>query len=141
MLDGLKRSIALTIIRSRFSDERLRSDSDSRIAAIVAAVPTAADFDPESFKNPRVPLALITAQQDRWLIPRFHSQVVLDACKPCEHLDDLPGGHGALLSPLPPGMTGLLGNLLNDPPGYSRERETATVDEKVTGYFAAHLMP
>jgi hypothetical protein len=94
MLDGLKRQIALMIIRQRFSDERLRSDSDSRIAAIVAGVPTAADFDPDSLTSPRVPLALITANQDRWQIPRFQSDFVLEACKRCEHLVDLDGGHG-----------------------------------------------
>jgi predicted dienelactone hydrolase len=141
ILDGPKRQIALMIIRHRFNDERMRSDADSRIAAIVAGVPTAADFDPDSFTHPRVPLALITANQDRWLIPQFHSDFVLQACKPCEQLADLPGGHGALLSPLPPGLTGLLGKLLNDPPGYERARETAGVDDKVTGFFAAHLLP
>jgi predicted dienelactone hydrolase len=141
MLDGMKREIALMIIRSRFSDERMRSDSDARLAAIVAGVPAAADFDPDSFANPRVPLALITASQDRWLIPQFHSDLVLQACKPCEHLAELPGGHGALLSPLPPGLTGLLGKLLNDPLGYDRDRQTTEVDEKITEFFAAHLLP
>jgi predicted dienelactone hydrolase len=140
MFDGFKRQLALMIIRHRFSDERLRSDADPRIAAVVAAVPTAADFDPDSFANPPVPLALITASQDRWLIPRFHSDMVLDACKPCEHLVDLPAGHGALLSPLPH-FTGLEGKLLNDPPGYDRERGTALVNAKVTEFFAAHLLP
>ncbi|HEY2464573.1 MAG TPA: hypothetical protein VGI32_10970 [Steroidobacteraceae bacterium] len=141
MLDGMKRQLALMIIRHRFSDERMRSDVDSRIAAIVAGVPTAADFDPDSLANPRVPLALITASQDRWLIRRFHSDMVLEACKRCEHLADLPGGHGALLSPLPPGLSGLLGKLLNDPPGYDRNRESPAVNAKITGFFAAHLLP
>jgi predicted dienelactone hydrolase len=57
MLDGPKREIALMVIRRRFSDERLRSDFDPRIAAVVAGVPTAADFDPDSLIKPRVPLA------------------------------------------------------------------------------------
>jgi hypothetical protein len=84
---------------------------------------------------------LITAQQDRWLIPRFHSDLVLKACVSCEHLADLPGGHGALLSPLPPGLKGLLGELLNDPKGYDRDAATAEADRKITAYFAAHLLP
>jgi predicted dienelactone hydrolase len=141
MLDGPKREIALMVIRRRFSDERLRSDFDPRIAAVVAGVPTAADFDPDSLIQPRVPLALITANQDRWQIPKFQSDPVLGVCKSCEHLLDLPGSHGALLSPLPPGLTGLLGKMLNDPPGYDRERETALVNGKVTEFFAVHLLP
>jgi predicted dienelactone hydrolase len=141
ILDGLKRQVALMVIRHRFADERLRDDSDARIVAIVAGVPAAADFDMDSLRHPRVPLALITAQQDRWLIPRFHSEVVLTACEACEHLADLPGSHGALLSPLPPGFKGLLGELLNDPSGYPRDTATAEVDRKITAFFAAQLLP
>ena len=52
-------------------------------------VPAAADFDMASLAAPRVPLGLVTAGQDRWLIPRFHSDRVLAACRPCERLADL----------------------------------------------------
>jgi hypothetical protein len=85
----------------------------------IAGVPSSADFDMASLAAPRIPLGLITAQQDRWLMSRFHSDRVLHAGKPCEHLADLlTGSHGALLSPLPPGFNGLLGDMLNDPPGF-----------------------
>ncbi len=94
-----------------------------------------------SFTAPPVPLGLITAQQDRWLLPRFHSERVLAACKPCEHIADLPdGGHGALLSPLPPGLSGLIGDLLNDPAGFDRSKLDA-VDHKTTAFFQRHLLP
>ena len=140
LLDGLKMSVALAVIRHRFDDPVLRSHSDPRIAAVVAGVPAAADFDMASLAVPRVPLGLITAQQDRWLVPRFHSGRVLAACKPCEHVADLPtGGHGALLSPLPPGLTGLLGELLNDPPGFDRSA-MPEVDRKITAFFSRHLL-
>lgn len=141
MLDGLKKWAALLVIRHRFDDASWREHTDPRVAAIVAGVPAAADFDMASLASPRVPLALITAQGDRWLTPRFHSDRVLQACTPCEHLAELPGaGHGALLSPLPPGLTGLLGDMLNDPPGYERAKVTAMVNGKVTAYFARHLL-
>jgi hypothetical protein len=52
---------------------------------------------------------------------------------------DVPnGGHGAFLSPLPPGLTGLLGEMLNDPPGFDRST-TADVDRKITAFFGRHL--
>ena len=94
-----------------------------------------------SLASPRVPLALITASQDRWLVPRFHSTAVLRACTTCEVLMDIPAGHGALLSPLPPGLSGLLGDLLNDPLGYDRAAVSAEVNRKITAYFVAHLLP
>jgi predicted dienelactone hydrolase len=140
-LDGAKTTIALWVIRSRFSDATWQTYTDPRIAAIVAGVPLAADFDMASLAAPRVPLALVTARQDKWLIPRFHSDAVLAVCAACERLADFAtGGHGALLSPLPPGLTGLVGDLLNDPPGFDRA-ELPAVDRKISSFFRKFLLP
>ena len=141
MFDGIKKWVALAVIRHRFGDTTMLSHSDPRVAAVVAGVPAAADFDMASLATPRVPLGLVTAQGDRWLTPRFHSDRVLQACTTCEHIADLPnGGHGALLSPLPPGLGGLLGDMLNDPPGFDRSQMHG-VDQKITAFFVRHLMP
>ena len=140
VLDGFKKWVALTIIRHRFDDTTLREYNDPRVAAVVAAVPAAANFDIGSFAAPRVPLGLVTAQQDRWLTPRFHSDRVLKVCKSCEQVANLPtGGHGALLSPLPPGLTGLLGEMLNDPQGFDRS-VMPQVHDKIAAYFERHLL-
>lgn len=138
--DGLKQWLALGVLRQRFGDDSTpQTHTDARIAAIVAAVPLAADFEMASLAQPRVPLALVTAGRDTWLHPRFHSDRVLAACTPCEHLADLPtGGHGAYLSPLPPGLTGLLGELLNDPPGFDRAG-LPEIDRKIAAFFVRHL--
>lgn len=139
MFDGLKKWGALAVHRFKFDNAAPQVHTDPRIAAIVSAVPLAADFDMSSLTTPRVPLALVTAQQDRWLIPKFHSDQVLANCKTCTHLADLPnGGHGAYLSPLPPGLTGLVGDLLNDPPGFDRS-VMGEVDKKITAFFSHRL--
>lgn len=141
MFDGIKKWVALAVIRHRFGDTTMLSHNDPRVVAVVAGVPAAADFDMASLATPRVPLGLVTAQGDRWLTPRFHSDRVLQACTTCEHIADLPnGGHGALLSPLPPGLGGLLGDMLNDPPGFDRSQMHG-VDQKITAFFVRHLMP
>ena len=141
LLDGVKKTAALWVIRYRFGDAAWRTHTDPRITAVVAGVPLAADFDLASLASPRVPLGLVTARRDRWLIPRFHSDRVLQVCAPCERVADFPtGGHGALLSPLPPGLSGLVGDLLNDPPGFDRA-EAPAVDRKIAEFFARHLRP
>jgi len=143
-LDGIKKWAALLLIRHRFGDDAApRKHTDPRIAAIVAGVPGSADFDMASLAAPRVPLGLITAAQDRWLIPRFHSDRVLAACLPrCELIADMPtGGHGSLLSPLPPDLTGLIGDLLNDPAGFDRASVLPEVNQKTTAFFSTHLLP
>jgi predicted dienelactone hydrolase len=141
--DGLRKWGALFVIRHRFADVTWRTHTDPRIAAIVAGVPSAADFEMASLASPRVPLGLITAQQDHWLIPRFHSDRVLAACLPrCELIADMPsGGHGALLSPPPPGLTGLIGDMLNDPPDFDRAGVLPEVNRRTTAFFGAHLLP
>jgi predicted dienelactone hydrolase len=141
MFDGIKKWAALAVIRHRFSDTTMLSHDDPRVAAVVAGVPAAADFDMASLVTPRVPLGLVTARQDRWLIPRFHGDRVLQACTTCEHIADLAhGGHGALLSPLPPGLSGILGDMLNDPPGFDRSQMQG-VNQKITAFFVRHLVP
>jgi predicted dienelactone hydrolase len=140
IFDGIKKWAALSIIRRRFGDTTVLSHEDPRVAAVVAGVPSAADFDMASLAKPRVPLGLVTARQDRWLTPRFHSDRVLQACTTCEHIADLAnGGHGALLSPLPPGLRGLEGDMLNDPPGFDRSQMHG-VDQKITAFFVRHLI-
>ena len=86
-------------------------------------------------------MALVTARQDKWLIPRFHSDRVLKACAACERLGDFPNGsHGALLSPFPPGRTGLAAELMNDPPGFDR-LALPGMDRRIAAFFRKHLLP
>ena len=140
IFDGMKKTIALWAIRYRIKDTTSYSHNDPRIAAVVAGVPYAADFDMTSFEKPRVPLALVTAPKDIWLVPRFHSEKVLKACTPCVHLADIPnGGHGALLSPYPP-VSGLLAELMGDPPGFDRA-VLPEVDRKIAAFFRERLLP
>lgn len=143
ILDGLKKAVALGVIRQRFADATWHTHNDPRIQAAVASVPFAADFDMASLVTPRIPLGLVTAGADINQVPRFHSGAVLAACKPCERLADLPeGGHGLMLSPMPP--MDLLGRvereLLGDPPGFDRA-VLPEVDRKIADFFRKHLLP
>lgn len=142
-LDGLKKAVALGVIRQRFDDATWQVHADPRIAAVVSGVPAAADFDMESLARPRVPLALITSGKDLWLVPRFHSDQVLKACaEHCTVLAALPdAGHGALLSPQPPmdRLPALAARLLGDPPGFDRSQMGA-VDTRIVHYFEQHLL-
>ena len=48
--------------------------------------------------------------------------------------------HDAMLPPLPPGFTGLLGEMLNDPPGFDRASIAPEVDRKIADFFGRHLL-
>lgn len=143
-LDGLKQWIARRVLAWKFGgDAAPRTHRDDRIAAVVAGVPLVADFDPATLAQPRVPLGLVTAPQDRWLVPRFHSDALRAACADCELLADLPGaGHGALLAPTPPPerLSRLECALLCDPPGYDRRALTARWLGATVAFFRRHLL-
>ncbi len=144
LLDGTKKTIALSIIGQRYDDEAWYTHDDPRIRAVVAGVPLAADFDAASRATPRVPLGLVTAAHDKWLVPRFHSDAVLAACAPrCTLVAHLPtGGHGSLLSPPPPleQMGDHARALLSDPPGFDRAL-LPEVDGKISAFLRRHLLP
>ena len=140
-LDGFKIWTASQVIRWRLNDAAWYTHSDPRVKAVVAGVPFAVDFDMTSFATPSAPLGLVTAGQDKWLAPRFHSSAVLKACPLCTLVADLPnGGHGALLSPLPPNLPEAAARLLNDPPGFNRGA-LPEVDRKIAAFFRKHLLP
>lgn len=142
-LDGFKLWLARRVLSWKFrGDATPQTHTDPRLAALVAAVPAAADFDMSTLVHPRVPLALITADGDRWLAPRFHSGAVLAACQGCEHLADLRGaGHGALLAPPPPAdrLGRLECELLCDPAGFDRPAATALWVSRTVAFFQRQL--
>ncbi|WP_457425243.1 alpha/beta hydrolase family protein [Roseateles sp. P5_E7] len=143
-LDGFKLWLAQRVLNWKFGgDAAPQTHADSRIAAVVAGVPLAADFDLATLARPRVPLGLITASDDRWLLPRFHSDPLRAACPGCELLADLQGaGHGALLAPAPRATE--LGSLecamLCDPPGFDRPAATALWVARTVAFFQRHLL-
>lgn len=142
-LDGLKKAIALGVIRQRFDDDTWQAHTDARIAAVVSAVPFAADFDMASLAAPRIPLALVTAARDVNQIPAFHSSAVLAACRTCEHLADLPdASHGVMLSPMPPLPAGSVAEaLLADPPSFDRATVVPAVHGRIAAFMRRHLLP
>jgi len=140
-LDRIKLSLARWVIGWKLGDPTSYEHTDARIAAVVAGVPHAAAFDLATLATPRVPLGLITARKDVWLVPRFHGLAVVEACTSCEWLADLAeGGHGALLSPLPR-REGRIAELVNDPAGFDRATEVPATNARVVDFFKRHLLP
>jgi predicted dienelactone hydrolase len=75
---------------------------DPRIVSVTLAVPVAAIFSPESLGRIQIPVGIVSAQNDRLLLPRFHSARLLAHCSRCHSLVDLPGtGHMDLMRPWP----------------------------------------
>ncbi|MGE4240602.1 alpha/beta hydrolase family protein [Ramlibacter sp.] len=138
VLDAAKKAVVRAINDRKFDDPASYGHVDARIVAIAAGVPFAADFDPASLREPRVALAIIPASQDRWLVPRFHSDAIMAACRSCERIAEAEsGGHGALLAPLPPGGERL--KLIADPPGFDRAVQVPRINAGIVRFFLKAL--
>ena len=75
---------------------------DPRVAAVTVAVPVAALFSTSSLARLRLPVGVVSADQDTMLQPAFHARRLLRDCPACTLLADLRGaGHMDLLSPWP----------------------------------------
>jgi len=137
-LDRPKQWMIQHVLSFRFSDPTFFEHEDKRIFAAVAEVPYAADFDPATLRQPRIPLGLVLAGRDGMLNPRFHGSLVRALCTDCEVIADLPmAGHGMMLSPMPPlrAENSLLKQLLGDPPGFDRARSVPDVHQRIKVFF------
>jgi hypothetical protein len=76
LFDGLKQSAAMGVLRQRFDDETLVEHHDPRIAAAVAGVPAAADFDPASLS----PAAHPSGPGHRGSRPLAHAALAQRCC-------------------------------------------------------------
>lgn len=75
---------------------------DARVAAVTVAVPAAAILSSESLARVKIPVGVVSAGKDTWLLPEFHAQRLLRECRACAALIDLPtAAHMDLLSPFP----------------------------------------
>ena len=143
VLDGLKKFIARPLIRFRLDDASWYGQTDPRIRAIVAEVPFAVDFDLQTLAAPRMALGLVRAGQDLWLTPRYHIDPVIQACKSCTVIADLPqAGHGSLLGPRPQEryLPSSIARLLRDPPGFD-PAQVAPANARIVEFMRSHLTP
>ena len=89
-----------------------------------------------------VPLGLVIASQDVNQNPRFYAEAVRAACEPgYQVLRRLKaGGHGAMLTPLPPIEAGSVAErLLADPPSFDRAVALPLLHADIAGFFVRHL--
>jgi predicted dienelactone hydrolase len=129
---------ARTVHRLRFGDETLYQHDEPRIKAAVASMPMVTPFDLASLAQPRVPLAILPAGHDAWLIPRFHAEPLVATCKTCSVMPLPTAGHGSLLSPWPADLARSITPMLLDPPGFDRQL-VAEAYARIAAFFSQHL--
>ena len=144
-LDGLKLAATRWVHRLRYSDTQRYAHTDPRVVAVLAAVPTAAAIDMNSFAassaaTAPVAIGLVRAGQDIELQPRFHIDAVRAACTRCTLVADLRfAGHDSIFSPWPQDFAATLGAQALDPAGFDRSA-LPQVYAQMVQFFVAHLL-
>ncbi len=115
---------------------------DARVAAVALSVPVAAIFTDASLAAIRIPVGIVEATADDVLLPRFHSDRVLQLCGSCKKIDSLAGGnHFDVLSPWPEAvgrpMASLGGGAFDSK--FDRTRLPASY-QRIAAFFQATLV-
>lgn len=117
--------------------------NDERIRVVTVSVPVAAIFTAESLSKITIPVGVLAASNDEWLLPKFHSEYVLKQCKACVSLGTLPNaGHMDLLAPWPTAVANSVGAQATRggmPNPKFDEKDRILGFERIIKFFNQHL--
>lgn len=109
--------------------------ADPRVRAVVALAPLGVVFDAASLRAIKVPVAVYTAEADRWLVPRFHGGWIAANVKGVEARPVPKAWHFAFMDtpslPIPTPD----GDIAADPPGFDRAAFLQQLGREVPAFF------
>ena len=108
---------------------------DTRVRAVVALAPLGVVFTAQSLEAIQIPTAIYEAEQDRFLVPRFHAEW-LALHMPGTELHRVPNAwHFAFMdSPSTPILTED-GDIRADPPGFDRHAFLKQLGREIPAFF------
>jgi predicted dienelactone hydrolase len=112
---------------------------DARVRAVAALSPLGVVFDPDSLRRMSTPVAIWTADLDRYLVPRFHGAWLAQQL-PSASLRRVPQAwHFAFMDAPTTPIPSPDGDIAADPPGFDRMRFLAQLGQDLADYFDARL--
>ncbi|MDM0085352.1 dienelactone hydrolase [Variovorax sp. J31P179] len=135
ILCGLARTGDPAATRTGQTDQGVPTLADGRVRAIVALAPLGAVISARSLAAIQVPTLVYEAEQDRYLVPRFHAEWIARNLSGVE-LRRVPGAwHSAFMDipgmPIPTPD----GDIAADPPGFDRPAFLQRLGTEVPAYF------
>jgi predicted dienelactone hydrolase len=107
------------------------------VRAVVALAPLGVVFDAGSLERIAVPMAIWSAADDRWLLPRFHAEWVA-AHVAGATLHVVPNAwHFAFVDPPSGPIPSEDGDLRDDPPGFDRPAFLRELQRDLPAFFDA----
>ncbi|SFQ25043.1 alpha/beta fold hydrolase [Variovorax sp. 770b2] len=113
----------------------LPSLRDPRVRAIVLLAPASVLFTASSLAEVRVPTLIYEAEQDRFLVPRFHAEWVAQNM-PAAQLHRIPDAwHFAFMDTPSSAIPTDDGDIRSDPPGFDRKALLARLGREIPTFF------
>ncbi|MCR6477904.1 dienelactone hydrolase [Variovorax sp. ZS18.2.2] len=113
----------------------LPSLRDPRVRAVVALAPAGVLFTASSLAEIWVPTQIYEAEQDRFLVPRFHAEWVAQNM-PRAELHRIPNAwHFAFMDTPGTAIPTDDGNIADDPPGFDRNAFLARLGREIPTFF------
>lgn len=117
------------------SSTLLPSLRDPRVRAVVAMAPAGAPFTAGSLAQISVPTRIYEAEQDRFLVPRFHAEWVAQNM-PAAELRRIPDAwHFAFMDTPASAIPTDDGDVRADPPGFDRKALLARLGDEIPAFF------
>jgi predicted dienelactone hydrolase len=108
---------------------------DPRVRAVVALSPLGVVFSAESLAKIRIPTAIYVAEQDRYLVPRFHAQWITRNL-PSTELHNVPNAwHFAFMDTPTMPIASPDGDVGADPTGFDRPASLQKLQRELISFF------
>lgn len=109
--------------------------ADTRVRAVAALAPPGVLFSAESLAQVRVPTALYEAEQDRYLVSRFHAQWIAKNVPGVEHQRVASAWHFAFMDTPTRPIPTEDGDISADPPGFDRQAFLSRLRSELIAFF------
>lgn len=109
--------------------------ADPRVRAVVALAPLGVVFDAASLAAIKVPMSLYEAENDRWLVPRFHARWIAANVKGAETHRVASAWHFAFMDTPSVPIATPDGDIAADPPGFDRAAFLRRLGREVPAFF------
>lgn len=109
--------------------------SDPRVRAVVALAPLGAPFTAQSLTSIKVPTLLYQAEQDRFLVPRFHSGWIAQNMPQAQRVSVPQAWHFAFMDTPSTPLPSPDGDIGADAPGFDRPAFLAQLGASLLAFF------
>ncbi len=109
--------------------------ADPRVRAVVAMAPLGVMFTAASLASVRIPVLVYEAQDDRWLVPRFHAAWIAQNLPGAELRRVANAWHFAFMDTPSVAIQGDDGDIRADPPGFERAAFLKQLAIELPTYF------